>query len=90
MKRIRCRVYGRVQGVFFRATAREYATNLGLKGWIKNVYDGSVEGVFEGEEEAVNKMIEWCKKGPPHAFVEKHEFVEEEYTGEFNDFSIKY
>ena len=89
-KRIYCRVYGRVQGVFFRASAREYANAIGVSGWVRNMPDGSVEGIIEGDSEKVNLMIEWCKKGPTHAFVEKYEFTEREYKGNLIGFEINY
>jgi len=56
-------VHGRVQGVFFRATTRDKAIALGVKGWVKNCLDGSVEAVFEGEKDIVEKIVNWCKKG---------------------------
>jgi len=59
-------------------------------GWIRNRWDGQVEAVFEGEEEDVLKMIEWCHKGPPGALVEDVKVRWEEYKGEFNTFFIRY
>ncbi len=81
-------ISGRVQGVFFRAHTKEVAEKLGLTGWVRNLPDGRVEAVFEGEEEAVKEAIEWCKRGPPLARVEKVEVRYEEPTGEFKDFRI--
>ncbi|MEM2478473.1 MAG: acylphosphatase, partial [Thermoproteota archaeon] len=68
---VRAHVYvsGRVQGVFFRYETKSLADRLGVKGWVRNLPDGRVEAVFEGEEETVMKMIEFCKKGPPGARV---------------------
>jgi acylphosphatase len=64
-------VRGRVQGVFFRDTCREQARRLGLGGWVRNRGDGaSVEAVFEGPPDAVERMVAWCHHGPPRAFVE--------------------
>ena len=63
-------VRGRVQGVFFRAETRTRATSLGLGGWVRNNADGSVEAAFEGDRDRVESMIEWCRRGPPHAYVE--------------------
>ena len=81
-------VEGRVQGVFFRACTQEEAQERKLTGWVKNLYDGRVEAVFEGEEKDVQSMIEWCHSGPPHAVI-VHVFVEiEEYQGEYSDFSV--
>jgi acylphosphatase len=90
MARVRAHVWisGRVQGVFFRAHTKELADELGLTGWVRNLPDGRVEAVFEGEEEAVKRAIEWCKRGPPLASVEKVEVRYEQPTGEFKDFRI--
>jgi len=90
MVRVRAHVWisGRVQGVFFRAHTKEVAEKLGLTGWVRNLPDGRVEAVFEGEEEAVKEAIEWCKRGPPLAKVEKVEVRYEDPTGEFRDFRI--
>jgi acylphosphatase len=63
-------VHGRVQGVFFRATAREEARRLGLAGWVRNLPGGSVELVAEGESGAVERMTAWCRRGPPAARVD--------------------
>jgi acylphosphatase len=81
---------GRVQGVWYRSSAETKAINLGLKGWVRNLWDGRVEAVFEGEEEAVQRMIDWCKKGPSLAKIKQMEIKWESPTGEFVDFSIKY
>lgn len=83
-------VSGRVQGVFFRAYTRETAMSLNLTGWVKNLYDGRVEALFEGDDTNVQLMLEWCKKGPPHAVVKLVDAVEEPYAGEFRDFRITY
>jgi acylphosphatase len=83
-------ISGRVQGVFFRAYARETAVSLKLTGWVRNVHDGSVEAVFEGDDKNVEAMLEWCKKGPPHATVKHVDAAEEPYGGEFRDFRITY
>lgn len=90
MKRIRVIISGRVQGVFFRAYTQETALALKLKGWVRNLPDGRVEAVFEGEDTNVQAMLEWCKKGPPHAIVKKVDAAEEPPTGEFRDFRITY
>ena len=90
MKRIHVYISGIVQGVFFRAATRRAAADLNLTGWVRNMDDGCVEAVFEGEDAEVNKMIEWCKVGPPSARVEGVTTSEEHYTGGFNDFNIKH
>jgi acylphosphatase len=76
--RVRAHVFvsGRVQGVYYRATTREKAGETGVDGWVKNLEDGRVEAVFEGERAAVEAMIEWCHTGSPRARVDD---VEVEY-----------
>ncbi|MEM3554069.1 MAG: acylphosphatase [Candidatus Bathyarchaeia archaeon] len=83
-------VSGRVQGVFFRYETRREARLRGVKGWVRNLPDGRVEAVFEGEEEAVKEMIDFCRHGPPGAKVTKVDVRWENYTGEFRDFEIRY
>ena len=92
MANIRVHVYvsGVVQGVFFRTHTRRKALQLGVTGWVKNLRDGRVEAVFEGDEDRVNAMVEWCKTGPPGAFVEKVEVNLEPPTGEIYTFEIVY
>ena len=88
----RCHIFisGRVQGVFFRYYTQERAKSLGLTGWVRNLPDGKVEAVFEGEKEKIEKIIEWMRKGPPLAKVEKVEIDWEDFKGEFEVFEIKY
>jgi len=90
--KVRAHVFisGRVQGVFFRAHTQEKAFELGVKGWVRNLPDGRVEAVFEGDEDAVKKIIDWCHVGPPAARVDDVEVIWEEYKGEFDSFSIRY
>jgi acylphosphatase len=82
VKRARVRVWGRVQGVFFRAEARQRAESLGVAGWIRNAGDGSVEAVFEGADQQVESLVEWCRRGPEGARVDEVEAVREEPAGE--------
>ena len=89
LKRAHVLISGRVQGVFFRACTREEAQRLGLCGWVRNLADGRVEAVFEGEEKPVAQMIAWCHAGPAYALFRNVEVSMEEYTGEFDSFSIK-
>ncbi len=81
-------ISGKVQGVFFRSSAKKRADELHITGWIRNLDDGRVEAVFEGEQEKVEKMVEWCRKGSSYAIVNNIQVISEEYEGEFNDFSI--
>jgi len=92
MAKVRARVIveGRVQGVFFRHHTQETALGLGLNGWVKNRRDGRVEAVFEGDKEKVEQMIQWCNRGPSEARVTRVNATWEDYTGEFEDFSIRY
>ena len=82
-------VSGKVQGVFFRSGTKKRADELHLTGWVRNLDDGRVEAVFEGEEGKVEKMVEWCRKGSSFAIVNDIQVISEEYKGEFNDFSIR-
>ncbi|MBI2009848.1 MAG: acylphosphatase [Candidatus Chisholmbacteria bacterium] len=74
-------ITGEVQGVSFRYRAREQAEALGIAGWIRNLVDGRVEAVFEGEEEKVEEMIVWCKEGSRWAEVDKVEVKWEDLEG---------
>ena len=80
--RARVRVRGRVQGVFFRAETRARAESLGVGGWARNASDGSVEAVFEGDEERVESMVDWCRRGPGGARVDGVEVAREEPAGD--------
>lgn len=82
LARVRVKVRGRVQGVFFRAETRQRAASLGVSGWVRNADDGTVEAVFEGERDQVDSMVEWCRRGPAGAHVDELEVVEEEPAGE--------
>jgi len=90
MKRIHVKIFGKVQGVGFRFSTKMMAKTLGIKGWIRNCEDGSVEAVFEGKESSVEKILEWCKRGPPLARVDGVEVKEEKYEGEFRNFEIRF
>ena len=81
-------ISGRVQGVFFRYTTQLKAQEKGITGWVKNLYSGEVEAIFEGEEDKVREIVEWCRTGPPGAYVEKVDVSYHKYSGEFNSFSI--
>jgi len=83
-------VSGQVQGVWFRASTKQKAEQLGLTGWVRNTPGGSVEAVFEGEEKIVKEMIEWCHRGPPLAKVENVEVKKQSPTNGFDGFSVRY
>lgn len=89
LKRIKIKVFGDVQGVFFRYFAKEKARQFGLTGWVKNLEDGTVEMEAEGEEEKLKKFIDWCYIGSPAAKVEKTEVEWREAEGKFQAFTIQ-
>jgi acylphosphatase len=74
-------VSGRVQGVFFRAACHDEASRAGVGGWVRNLADGRVEAVFEGDETAVQALIDWCQHGPRTARVRDVEVHEEDPVG---------
>jgi acylphosphatase len=76
------RIRGAVQGVGFRYQTRARAQSLGLTGWVSNLPDGSVEAVFEGDDDRVESMVEWCRNGPLGARVDEVEVSPEQPTGE--------
>jgi acylphosphatase len=87
--RVHLVISGQVQGVWFRASTRDKAQQLGLTGWVKNTFEGNVEAVFEGEEKLINEMLDWCHHGPPLAQVENVEVKKQRPSNDFDDFSIK-
>jgi len=89
---VRChvRISGIVQGVCYRMETRRTAEKLGVKGWVKNQSDGTVEAVFEGDQEAVDQLIHWCYSGPKHANVTDIVKTWEESSGNYQSFDIVY
>jgi acylphosphatase len=83
-------VSGRVQGVFFRTESADFAKSHQLTGWVRNLSDGRVEAVFEGEEMNVQKAVEFCTRGPPGAYVRNLQVIWEDWKGEFHDFIVTY
>lgn len=81
-------VKGKVQGVFYRASTREKAIGLGLFGWCMNLPNGDVQIHAEGEREALNSLLMWCKVGPPRAIVDSIDFEEVEFQA-YSEFNIK-
>ena len=92
MKKIRVHliIEGRVQGVWFRESTKRKALSLGVYGWVRNLPDGTVEVVAEGDEDKVRELVKWCHKGPPAAEVTNVREQEEEYIGEFSSFNVLY
>jgi len=87
--RVHLFVSGRVQGVFFRQNTKRQALSHGVTGWVRNLLDGRVEAVFEGEENAVKTLVDFCRQGPSSARVNNVEINYETYKNEFNDFSMR-
>ncbi|TEB05344.1 Acylphosphatase [Pelotomaculum schinkii] len=81
-------VTGLVQGVYYRATARQEARTLNITGWVKNRTDGAVEAVIEGDRVKVLKFIDWCRQGPPASQVRGVQVEWGDFRGEYQDFSI--
>jgi acylphosphatase len=82
-------VSGRVQGVYYRANTREQARDRDIDGWVRNLDDGRVEAVFEGDEDAVEELVEWCHTGSPSAMVEDVAVEYDEPQGE-TGFEVRY
>ncbi|MBW2306897.1 MAG: acylphosphatase [Deltaproteobacteria bacterium] len=82
-------ISGRVQGVFFRAETQAMAIQRGLSGWVRNLPDGRVEAVFEGEKDAVDRAIAWCRHGPRHARVDDTDVRWEEEISECQGFKVR-
>jgi len=89
-QRIRLFVTGKVQGVFFRQTLKVMAKKNDVFGWVKNLKDGRVEAILEGDEEKTSKLIEWSHGGPANARVEDVDIRNEKFTGEFSTFDVLY
>jgi acylphosphatase len=87
MKTIRLIIKGKVQGVYYRASAKNVADLLGIKGWVKNRPDNNVEITATAADDVLQKFIRWCKQGPPRAVVEEV-IVEELASEEFSGFKI--
>ena len=88
--RLHVLISGRVQGVFFRAATRDQADRFSLRGWVRNLPDGRVEALFEGEEKQLEEMLAWCHRGPSGSLPKEVESRWEEGTGEFRDFRIRH
>ena len=90
LARVQVLVSGRVQGVFFRAYTRDQAVARGLSGWVRNLPDGRVAAVFEGDREKIDSMLVWLQEGPPYAAVDEVLTDWQPYQGEFQGFNITY
>jgi len=89
-KRVHLVYSGRVQGVGFRLTAEELARSLGVVGWIKNLRDGRVELMAEGDESVLAKFLDQLRTGPMRNFIKQVDITWGEWTGEFEEFQIRY
>lgn len=87
-KQVHCIVKGRVQGVFFRASTQREAKRLGLSGWVKNLPDGGVEIVAEGEDDSLKDFLGWVQRGPTSARVDRVETRWRSFSGEYAEFKI--
>jgi len=88
--RVRIFVSGLVQGVFFRSQTKNKAEEIGLFGWVRNLADGRVEILAEGEKDKLEKLAAWTKKGPVSARIDGLDVEWQEYNGEFKNFEIRY
>jgi len=88
--RVRVRIEGLVQGVYFRYATQRKAQELGVNGWVRNIRDGSVECLLEGERDTVEALVRWLHHGPPGARVEHVTTHGEEYKGDLKGFSIEH
>jgi acylphosphatase len=87
--RVRLRIRGRVQGVYFRASTVQRARQLGVTGWVTNCLDGSVEVLAEGASEQLDELVAWCHRGPTGARVEAVDLDRQDFRGEFDDFHVR-
>jgi len=81
---------GRVQGVCFRMYTQQEAARLGVTGWVRNLPDGRVAALFEGDKRVVDNMLAWCRQGPPYAYVDHVEVNWQPYVGDMTDFRVVY
>ena len=89
MRRVHVFVSGRVQGVFFRGATHAQMRALGLSGWVRNLPDGRVEAVVEGDDARIERALAFLRRGPPHAVVESVEVHDEPCTGERAEFELR-
>ena len=90
MKTVHVKVSGKVQGVWFRASTKQEAEKNGINGWVKNTSNGCVEAVFQGDEQKIMDIIDWCYKGPPLSAVEHVDVKEIDTEDKYESFSMRY
>lgn len=88
-RRVRCRVSGVVQGVYYRASTQREAARLGLAGWVRNLPDGDVEFVAEGPDAEIEALLRWAREGPPAARVDALRVQDEALTGGMGAFEVR-
>jgi len=88
--RVRLIIEGRVQGVWFRESTRREAERLGVRGWVRNRREGTVEVLAEGPKENVRKLVDWCHHGPPSSRVMRVNETAESFQGEYGSFDVVY
>lgn len=88
MDQVHLIISGNVQGVFYRASCQDIAVKYGLKGWVKNLVGGPVEVLAQGNKKQLEQLIEWCRKGPPHAHVTDVKIEWEDIQEQFINFDI--
>jgi len=88
--RVHLIIEGRVQGVWFRDSTRKEAISRGITGWVRNLPDGNVEVVAEGEKDMIEELVAWCHQGPPYARVTRVNRIDEPWKGEFDTFKIRF
>ena len=88
--RVHVLVTGRVQGVFFRQATKVIAIKNNVTGWVRNLDDGRVEILIEGENKSVDSVMAWCNYGPANSRVDNIEVTNEDYSGNFESFEVRY
>jgi len=88
--RVHAIISGRVQGVFFRMETKKKADACRVFGWVKNLPEGTVEAIFEGERSRVEEVVAWCRQGPPASIVKQVSISEQPFTGEWDRFNVTY
>ena len=87
-KAVKVVINGTVQGVFFRVFLKEKADLLGLKGFVRNLDNKDVEAYFEGDHEAIEKMLDFARQGPAHSIIKRVDVSDERYTGDYKSFNV--
>ena len=89
-KSVRLIISGKVQGVFFRVETQKAARDFGVTGWVRNLADGTVEALAEGERSNVDALIDWCHQGPPMSRVDRVDVATRDFSGEYDSFEVTY